>query len=81
MASPSKRGAAQNVPSDYSYKPFNLTRPLLPRELPRNLAGLHHSFGFEFGRRNNINYVDVNRIVSIVGNSVQILGKPFNSRG
>jgi hypothetical protein len=73
MASPSRKAAAQAVPADFSYKPFNLTRPLLPRELPRSLVGLHHTFGFEFGRRNNLQYVAPGHVLSCVGNTVQDL--------
>lgn len=73
MSSPSRKGPSQALTPEFTYKPFTLARPLLPRELPRSLAGLHHTFGFEFGRRNNIHFVENQKIVSCVGNSVQIL--------
>ncbi len=64
--------AAAEAPASYDIT--TLARPLAERELPRSLLPLHHSFGFEFWRRNNLHFVAQDVLVSIVGNSVQLLG-------
>ncbi len=74
MASSPTRAARGPLPADFTYSTASLARPLLVRELKRSLLPVHHTFGFDFGRRNNLHFVRDEVVASIVGNSVQLRG-------
>ena len=79
MQSPVRARPAALAP-DFTYNTSSLARPLAARELKRSLLPLHHTFGFEFGRRNNLHFVSGEVVVSIVGNSVQLRGTHHAAR-
>lgn len=68
------RARQGNLPADFTYSVTSLVKPLAVRELKRSLLPLHHAFGFEFGRRNNLHFIKDEVVLSIAGNSVQLRG-------
>ncbi len=56
------------------YDASTRNKPLMFDELPRNLHALHHSFGFELSRRNNLHLLDSNTVLFISGNAAQLVG-------
>ena len=55
------------------YKPTEMRRAPAAGELPRDAVAMHHSFGFESVKRNNLHYLSTNVVVFTVGAIVQTL--------
>ena len=72
-ASPAAAGRSASVAlaPDFMYEASTRNKPLMYDELPRNLHALHHSFGFEVSRRNNLHLLDTNTALFISGNAAQ----------
>ena len=67
-------GTDAKLESEFFYDRATLKRPLLQNELPRDKYALHHSFGFNSNKRNNMHYIEDDVLLYSSGNSVQLLG-------
>ncbi|XP_028405556.1 cilia- and flagella-associated protein 44-like [Dendronephthya gigantea] len=71
---PTDEDEKAHLTDDFYYeRPESLFNPLLTEGVPHDLLSLHHSFGYECTKRENLHILDANTVVFSAGNLVQIL--------
>ncbi|XP_042365640.1 cilia- and flagella-associated protein 44 [Plectropomus leopardus] len=76
MQQEAEKGSKKRLSSDMSYKYEELhSRPFITpgSEIPENLLHLSHSFGYDSGRRGNLQLLDDRTMIFIAGNLLVLL--------